>query len=134
MSVGTPQGFPISLLLFVIYVFRLHLEIPYCLTLSYMDNFALVASSESYRHNIQLLQKQYAIIKTKGSCLGVSFSIPKTGLIHGRTNRDRDRPSNTPIDLDGEVFHPKGKLRWVGYWFTPSLATAPHFTKHLAKA
>jgi len=26
------------------------------------------------------------------------------------------------------------ELRWLGYWFTPSLTTTPHFTKRLAKA
>ena len=61
---------------------RLHSEIPQGLTLSYVDDFGLTASSESYRRNIQILQGQYARLKARGAQLGVCFSIPKTELIH----------------------------------------------------
>jgi len=110
------------------------MEIPYGLTLFYVDDFTLTVSSSSYRRNIQLLQKQYAILQARGSRLGVGFSVPKTELIHWRTCRDRDLPSAAPIHLDGSIFRPRSELRWLRLWFTPSLLTTPHFTKPLAKA
>jgi len=134
VSVGTPQGSPVSPLLFVIYVSRLHCEIPGGLTLSYVDDFGLTISSASYRRNIQILQKRYARLKARGARLGVGFSVPKTELIHWRTNRDRGPISNAPVHLDGSVFTPKGEVRWLGYWFSPSISTTPHFLKRLAKA
>jgi len=134
VSVGTPQASPLWPLLFVIYVSRLHMEMPYGLPLSEVDDFALTVLACSYRCNVHLLQGQYAILKRKGSHLGGGFSVPKTELIHWRMNRDRDPPSAAPIHLDALVFHPRSKLRWLGFWFTPSVATTPHFTKWLAKA
>ena len=99
-----------------------------------MDDFGLTAPSTFYRRNIQILQRQYARMKSRGARLGVSFSIPKTELIHWRTNRDRGPISHAPIHFDGSVFKPKDEVRWLGYWFTPSMSTTPHFTKRLAKA
>jgi len=66
--------------------------------------------------------------------LGVSFSIPKTELIHWRTKRDRGPISRAPIHLDWSVFTPKKEVRWLGDWFTSSLSTTPHFVMRLAKA
>jgi len=134
VSVGTPQGSPVSPLLFVIYVSRLHCEIPSGLSLSNVDDFGLTVSSAFYRRNIQILEKQYARLKARGARLRVGFSVPKTELIHWRTNRDRDPISNAPVHLDGSVFKPKSEVRWLGYWFTPSISTTPHFVKRLAKA
>jgi len=80
VSEGTPKGSPVSPLLFVIYVSRLHCEIPGDLSLSYVDHFGLTVSSVSYRRNIQIVQKQYARLKARGATLGVGFSVPKTDI------------------------------------------------------
>ena len=74
------------------------------------------------------------MLKARGARLGVGFSVPKTELIHWSTNRDRGPISLSPIHLDGLIFPPKDEVRWLGYWFTPSFSTTPHFTKRLAKA
>jgi len=74
------------------------------------------------------------MLKARGARLGVGFSIPKTELIHWRTIKDTGPVSHSRIHLDSSIFPPKDKVRWLGYWFTPSMSTTPHFTKRLAKA
>ena len=59
VAIGTPQGSPVSPLLFVNFVSPQHLDIPPGLTLSYVHDFALTGSSSSHRRNIQLLQGYY---------------------------------------------------------------------------
>jgi len=37
-----------------------------------------------------------------------------------------------PVALNGQLFHPSPKLRWLGYWFVPNLASSAYFSRPLA--
>ena len=135
VSVGTPQGSPISLLLFLIYVAPFHINILKGLMVSYMDDFSVTVASESHRTNIRRLQRIFRALACKGNTLNIEFSIPKTELIHWRTPSQRlSPPSHAPISRGGLVFHPTQVVRWLGFWLTPPLNTQPHFSRCLALA
>ena len=135
VNVGAPQGSPISPLLFLIYVSPLHFRISRGLIVSYVDDFALTTVPLSYGGNIRRLQELFGTIQAKAARLGISFSILKTELIHWRTPSQRHLPMClSPIQLDGEIFHPCESLRWLGYWFTPTLSTSTDFSRPLALA
>ena len=55
VSVGTPQGSPISPLLFLLYVSPLHTSIPRGLMVSYVDDFSITVASPSHGGNIRKL-------------------------------------------------------------------------------
>jgi len=83
------------------------------------------AYSPSHRGTGQVLKK------TGRDRLTPSTAV---GLQDERTAPLRTLISNAPIQLDGAVFTPKGEVRWLGCWFTPSISTTPHFLTTLAKA
>ena len=123
------------MLLFVIYVAPLHISIKKGLVLSYVDDFSLTVSSPSYRSNSRALQSAFGRIRAIAHTMNVDFSIPKTELIHWRTPMQRDHPSAPrppPVAFDGQLFHPSSKLRWLGYWFVPNLASSANFSRRLA--
>ena len=67
----------------------------------------------------------------------MGFSVPKIELIHWRTPLQRDPPGSPtppPICLDGQIFPPLPCVRWLGYWFTPNLASSAHLSKRLGLA
>ena len=101
----------------------------------YVDDFALTVASLSYRGNIRRLQDLFDRLEKMASRLGVSFSVAKTELIHWRTSSQRHSPKCVAwIQIKGELFHPGKSVWWLGYWFTPALDPAAHFSCRLALA
>ena len=135
VSIGTPQGSPISPLLFVFYVPPLHISLPHGLVLSCVDDFALTTFSSSYRTNSCSLQAAFGRIRAIAHARIVDFSVPKTELIHWLTPVQRD-PCSAPcppsVALDGQIFPSSPKLRWLGYWFVPNISSSTHFSHRLA--
>ena len=100
-----------------------------------VDDFSLTVSSPSYRTNSRSLQAPLGRIRAIAHLRKVNFSVPKNELIHWRTPLQRHSMGalrSPPVALDGQIFHPSKKLRWLGYWFVPNLPFSAHFSRRQA--
>jgi len=134
VTVGTPQGSPISPLLCVVYVASLHPAIPQGLAISYVDDLTITVGSDPVNSSIRALEYYFSIIQRQGADLGAAFSVAKTKLIHCRKPKDRSDVSFTPIVINDVLFAPTQAVRWLGYWLTPTLHSSVHFLRRLALA
>ena len=117
LSVGTPQGSPISPILFLLYIRDIIADKAF--QLSYIDDFSLTVSSTSARKNCKVLEKIVANLIDIAKEQGVTFNPKKTELIHFTTKRDLITES---VNVAGEVVAPKSLVKWLGIWFDPKLS------------
>ena len=131
---GTPQGSPLSPLLFLIYVSCFHEERYGGVVFSYVDDFAITVFSRSYGINTLRLERWASHLLGKAAFLKLSFSLPKTELIHWRTIQQAGPRSKDTVCISGTVTEPSRFVRWLGFWLEDNMSTVTHFTRRLVLA
>ena len=131
---GTPQGSPLSPLLFLIYVSGFHEERAGGVVFSYVDDFAVTVFSRSYHTNARRLERWATLLIAKAATLKLSFSLPKTDLIHWRTIQQAGPRSKDTVTMGDVTTTPSRFVRWLGFWLEDNMSTVIHFTRRLAMA
>ena len=68
------------------------------------------------------------------SPINISFSVPKTELIHWRTTRSNEPPCSLLVQLEDQLFYPQSHLKWLGFIFTPAFDPRSHFARRYTLA
>ena len=101
---------------------------------SYVDDFSLTVWSPSYRANTRHLRCWAEDLRYQAAKIRLDFSLPKTELIHWRTNQQSGTRCTRPITVGGITTNPMRVVRWLGFWLEDNSSTVSHFTRRLALA
>ena len=99
---------------------------------SYVDDIALVASSDSIDNNCLILQNAAEKILQLQNQNNIQFDMEKIELIHFHSKRIDNQ--NYPISIRNNQIKPKNLIRWLGIWLDSKLSFKEHVEIKIAAA
>ena len=137
---GTPQGSPLSPVLYMLYLAELLQQDPE-LRFGYADDLCLYRASNSLDNNVELLSQDVGGILLYGEENKIFFAPEKLEMIHLTRQRDNYAPLcrvNENLSITPITTAPKEDeqpaLRWLGVWFDRKLTFKRHVTERAGKA
>jgi ribonuclease HI len=140
VACGTPQGSPLSPVLYMLYLAELLNTDPE-LRFGYADDICLYRASRTLEENVRLLAQDVRGIIQWGNANKIFFAPEKLEMIHLTTKKGASAPVLT-VDDELEITpittapkagqHPA--LRWLGVWFDRKLKFRRHVYERTAKA
>ncbi|KAE8228115.1 hypothetical protein CF326_g6966 [Tilletia indica] len=139
-STGLPQGSPLSMILFVLFLSPLWDTLPPGVRLfGYVDDGGLRVQGPTVEENCRALEEAYATSLEWAEANGLWFDSVKRELIHFPPTT-RPPAELLPVSLgptDADVVQPVARdtaVRWLGIWFSPTLTWEHHVRTVCAKA
>ena len=137
---GTPQGSPLSPVLYMLYMAELLSQDP-DLRFGYADDIGLYRASTSLDRNVELLARDVQNILEWGAENMIAFAPEKLEMIHLTRKKGDHSPDiivNEELTIHPITTAPKDgdqpALRWLGVWFDRKLSFKRHVAERAAKA
>ncbi|RAL64847.1 hypothetical protein DID88_001443 [Monilinia fructigena] len=137
---GTPQGSPLSPVLYMLYLAEL-LNQDQALRFGYADDIALYRVGKTLEDNIKAITRDVQQIEAWGSANKVAFAPEKLEMMHFTRRRHIRAPEavisptltiRPTTSAPGDTKQPA--LRWLGVWFDRKLTFKRHIAERVEKA
>ena len=129
LTVGVPQGSPLSLILFLFYNAEL-LDIyvglrARTLGSGFVDDVNILAFSQSTTNNYRILEKTHKDCLEWADRFGIKFAPQKYELVHF-TRRRKAFDLSACVRIGGNRVEPKADVRVLGVWLDTRLRWGAH--------
>lgn len=129
LTIGLPQGSPLSVILHIIYnssLLEQSLDIPDTISLGFINDLAFVTAANTAEEVTDKLQVLASRELRWGKRHGAAFDKKKSQWVLFTHRQPNAYPPNLRLQLGSEMLSPQASIKWLGVTLDPKLSFKLH--------